>query len=651
LVKPPNAQQLLNGLHDFCCTVFKKTVTVLHGRGVLTHSLGFPRRHDWYSTPPRLGLVHHCNNGYSEVCLRLAGLVAANLQISIRPVSLPEPLLRLSTSSPRCVQSLPYDCVLTADVHPLSLPGEPSSDASSHTGKEIGQNGREKQKNVRAQGASSSTPWRRPRVLTLCGTGESCRLSTTIGMLPDNVLLEIFVFYRNNKPERKWHFLVHVCQKWRQIVFASPRRLDLQIFCTNKTRVRKNLGIWPALPLVIQYRYTGRSIRPRGEGNVVAALQHPDRVCHVHLDIKGSQLGKMAKVMKKPFPVLTRLFISSNEGNAPVLPAKFLEGSAPRLQSMSLFGIPFPALPMLLLSTSDLVNLHLDNIPPTGYISPEKIVACLAALPRLESFTIKFKLATPRPDRIHPPPVTRTVLPALTTFHFRGASEYLEDLVSRIDGPQLTVNYIYIIYLNQLVDFQVAQLRKFVDRLLGPKLTLSRCAQFDFYRGQVSFNTHRHYYHANNPYLLPPFPMTVILCEGTDCQVSHIAQVLSQFSATISTVVHLKLNVWLQKDRQLEATDDVEWQHLLHQFSAVQTLYVPQELAAHVARALEDITGEMVPDSEVLPSLDLICLTGQLESSIEKFVAARRLSGRPITVINTATETEFEERLKSYVIE
>jgi hypothetical protein len=165
--------------------------------------------------------------------------------------------------------------------------------------------------------------------------------------------------------------------------------------------------------------YSGRSIRPRGEGSVIAALQHPDRVCHVDLDTNGSQLGKMAKVMKKPFPVLTRLVIDSNDGNAPVLPAEFLGGSAPRLQSMSLFGIPFPALPTLLLSTSDLVNLDLRNIPPTGYISPEAMVTGLAALPRLENFTIHFLLATPRPDRIHPPPVTRAVIPALTTFGFR----------------------------------------------------------------------------------------------------------------------------------------------------------------------------------------------------------------------------------------
>jgi hypothetical protein len=76
----------------------------------------------------------------------------------------------------------------------------------------------------------------------------------------------------------------------------------------------------------------------------------------------------------------------------------------------------------------------------------------------------------------------------------------------------------------------------------------------------------------------------------------------------------------------------------------VQTLHVSRDLAGHVALALEDIAGEMV--AEVLPSLDLIYLPGQLASSVEKFVAARQLSDRPVTVL---TKTEFEERLKSYV--
>ena len=68
-------------------------------------------------------------------------------------------------------------------------------------------------------------------------------------MLPDEVLLEIFDFYRkipvyySIRPVWTWHLLVHVCRRWRQIIFESPHRLDLQILCTEKTPVRQNLCV------------------------------------------------------------------------------------------------------------------------------------------------------------------------------------------------------------------------------------------------------------------------------------------------------------------------------------------------------------------------------------------------------------------------
>ena len=70
----------------------------------------------------------------------------------------------------------------------------------------------------------------------------------TISALPDNVLLEIFDFYLDvfqwihtptgERPvpryEDLWHTLVHVCRRWRCVVFASPRRLNLRLLCTEK---------------------------------------------------------------------------------------------------------------------------------------------------------------------------------------------------------------------------------------------------------------------------------------------------------------------------------------------------------------------------------------------------------------------------------
>ena len=79
----------------------------------------------------------------------------------------------------------------------------------------------------------------------------------------------------------------------------------------------------------------------------------------------------------------------------------------------------------------------------------------------------------------------------------------------------------------------------------------------------------------------------------------------------------------------------------------MQTLHVSHRLAGHIDPALEAIAWET--DDKALPSFDLIYLVGRSESSIEKFIAARQLSGRPVTVINT--EGVFTERVKSYVSE
>ena len=483
----------------------------------------------------------------------------------------------------------------------------------------------------------SAPLWSLQRALTSCGTGESYIHVATIGMLPDNVLLEMFDFYRKNSNNTRlweWHLLVHVCQRWRQIIFASPLRLNLRILCTSRTRVGKNLCIWPNLPIVIEYSYSRRGIWSRRGGNVIAALKHADRVYDVSLDIKGSQLGKMATAMKKPFPVLTRLNIRSDDRNVPVLPIRFLGRSTPCLREITLSGIPYPTLPALLLSTNILVALELRRIPPTGYISPDAMVRCLATLPRLVTFDIQFQSVTPRPEPTRPP-VARIVLPALTSFEFKGASEYLEDLVARIDSPQL--DRILIVYLNQLVDFQVAQLSKFIERSVA--LTPFRHAQVKFSSDKVCFDMCRHEFRRSesHPTSCRPPTRTVISCRGIDWQVSHIAQVVTQFSATLSNIVHLKFEFPDElPPPQVEGADGADWLLLLHQFSAVQTLDVPGKLARHVVLALEGIPQEMVAD--VLPSLDLINLEGQPASSFENFVAARRLSGHPVTIVDLGRE-------------
>jgi hypothetical protein len=131
------------------------------------------------------------------------------------------------------------------------------------------------------------------RWLIGCDVGQV----VTIGVLPDDVLLTIFDFYvvryqdldsdsiasdvvlsyEDTKTKiRSSQSLVHVCRRWRGLVFASPRRLNLQLCCTTKTPARKTLDVWPALPLLILGGVSETSV-----GNVIAELEHSNRICKI----------------------------------------------------------------------------------------------------------------------------------------------------------------------------------------------------------------------------------------------------------------------------------------------------------------------------------------------------------------------------------
>ncbi|KAN0130861.1 hypothetical protein V8E53_011239 [Lactarius tabidus] len=315
----------------------------------------------------------------------------------------------------------------------------------------------------------------------------------TINFLPHNVFIEIFDLYRMDEvrcksPLRlpwKWHTLAHVCRIWRDFIFSSSRRLNLELLCTNGTPVRKNLGYLPAFPIVIELPvYTKES----DEDNIIAALEHPNRIRVVRLHVSCSLLEKMATVMQQPFPVLTDLFLEweiLEDKPTPVLPDAFLGGCAPHLQTIRLNGIPFPAAPALLSSARDLVDVDLRNIPDTGYIAPDEIVASLATLPRLECLIFQFQFGTSYSDQIRLPPLTRTALPSLTTIWFQGPFKYFEYFVAQVDAPQLKC--LEITYSDrdedEGVDFQIPQLSKFID--LSETLSRFKYAEIDVYPDSV----------------------------------------------------------------------------------------------------------------------------------------------------------------------
>ena len=245
----------------------------------------------------------------------------------------------------------------------------------------------------------------------------------TIDMLPDLALLEIFHFYVDDEQIEAWHTLVHMCRNWRIIIFGSPHRLGLRLLCSTRTPVTEMLDVWPPLPIVIM----GEDDEKWGVDNILAALEHTDRICELELFlIVSSQMERVLAAMQHPFPALARLELepSFDETTPVVVPASFLGGSAPSLHELCLNYISFPGLPKLLLSATHLVYLNLWGIPQSGYISPEIMVTSLSVLTRLERLDIEVTSPPSRPDRKIRRPPTRTLLPVLNKLWFKGASEY-----------------------------------------------------------------------------------------------------------------------------------------------------------------------------------------------------------------------------------
>ncbi|KAI0292183.1 hypothetical protein BC826DRAFT_454744 [Russula brevipes] len=449
-----------------------------------------------------------------------------------------------------------------------------------------------------------------------CGVGQA-----TIDKLPDEVFLEIFYFSLDDenldgrRNVDKWHTLVHVCRRWRTVVFASPRRLELRLLCRKARPVRDMLDIWPALPINIE------GVWERWEkrlDNIVAALEHPDRVRSINLVyLPGPQGERLLAAMQVRFPELTELRFWSLLRWELVLPDSFLGGSAPRLRSLWLMDIPFPAASNLLLSASDLVDLILDDIPHLGYIPPSSMVACLSSLNKLELLSLRFASPQSRPDRPSPPPQSRVVLPALIRLVFRGRSEYSEDLVARIDTPVLN-RLDMTFFPNPIFDFR--HLKQFTDR--AKELKPPKVAELWISSWTVRLDMQQ-----------PHSSSLGVSCNGSDSLVSSLALLCSQVSRLFSLVERLDLVPIIPRAKDVRAS--IQFLEILRQFTATQSLYVHEDIVPLIAPALQELIGEGA--TEVLPNLRDLLLDGSAKSGsiqevIQPFVDARRLSGQPVAV-------------------
>ena len=438
-------------------------------------------------------------------------------------------------------------------------------------------------------------------------------------MLPEVVLLEIFDFYVDKA--QAWRTLVHVCQKWRVVVFGSPRRLDLLLHCNARTPVREILDVWPPLPIVIRHSY-----EKWGDDNIVAALEHNNRIYELALwRISSSQFENVLAAMQQPFPKLTDMLLRLADETAPVVPDSFLGGFAPRLESLYLDHIPFPGLPKLFVSSNHLLHLTLWRIPHSGYFSPEEMVTSLSVLTKLGRLAIGFESPRSRPVRENQrsPPPTRILLPVLTQLSFKGSSEYLDNLVAQIDAPLL--NYSDMTFFHQLT-FDTPQLTQFISRIR--KFKANDEAHVAFSRSYVSITLSE-----------PLYGMLElkISCQQSDWQLSSLTQVCnSSFLQTLTpTVERLYIRSGFPLPHWQDDIEHSQWLEFLHPFTAVKDLHISPTFLPHIVPALQVLVGERA--IEVLPALRTLFLDEPLasrpvEEIIGQFVAARWLASHPIAV-------------------
>ena len=305
-------------------------------------------------------------------------------------------------------------------------------------------------------------------------------------------------------------------------------------------------------------------------------------------------------------------------------------GPAPRLRELWLYGVTFLALENLLMSTHDLVNLTISGIPQSGYISPEGMVTCLSALTQLESLKLQFRFPRSLVDgeNRHPPPLTRIVLPALALLWFKGDSEYLEDIVSRIDAP--TLNDTQIQFFNRLL-FDTPLLCHFISRtetLNAPHLSH---ITFSSYHVQVNLFERK----GTDDYKALELG---ILCKPSEWQLSSLTEVCSSSLLPLLASTLEYLAMYEDQNSLPQWRDDMEntqWIELLQPFTSVRDLELSGKLVRQVIPALGDLTGERV--TEVLPALQNISLpgpqpTGPIQDAIVQFIAVRELSGCPVSV-------------------
>jgi hypothetical protein len=119
-------------------------------------------------------------------------------------------------------------------------------------------------------------------------------------------------------------------------------------------------------------------------------------------------------------------------------------------------------------------------------------------------------------------------------------------------------------------------------------------------------------------------------------ELSDIDQLFSSALRPLSTPERLEINVDVNFPILWhDALEGTHWLEFLYPFKAVKNLYISHEFATLIASVLPNLRGKHA--IELLPALQNLFvkelqLTKEVQKSIGSLVAARQLSGHPVSV-------------------
>jgi hypothetical protein len=157
--------------------------------------------------------------------------------------------------------------------------------------------------------------------------------------------------------------------------------------------------------------------------------------------------------------------------------------------------------------------------------------ASLSALTNLEFLHLWYLYPRPRPAsesrRPPPPPLTRSILPSLTEIQFKGACEYLEEILTRIDAPPL--DGLHIIFFNQII-FDTPQLFQFISR--RPTLRAPE-------KGRIEFTSEAFFVKFSSQKSDYTVLRVKVRCTASEWQLSSFEQVCTSSLPPVSTLQDL----------------------------------------------------------------------------------------------------------------